>query len=120
MSVIAFNASIIKELHSLQVKVGSAQSFGFHSRVQFVKLAYRHNLVRAITTYQLWDQGYEGLGERTFDTCFEMGDSQEVICELITDARRHGYLANIEREIGNADCFARWCSYADRQGVLSL
>lgn len=88
--------------------------------MRFVQLAYRYNLVREITSYQLWDRGYEGLGERTFDTCFETGDSPEVIAELIRDARVHGYARNIEIEVSSPECFARWCSYADRKQELAF
>lgn len=49
-----------------------------------------------------------------------MGDSQEVISELIRDARQNDYLEQIRSEIGCAKTFARWCSYADRQGQLAL
>lgn len=114
------NPFTVNELFGLRHKVGMPSAQGFKARVRFVQLAYRHNLVRDITSYQLWDRGYEGLGERTFDTCFEMGDSAEVIAELIRDARQHGYTGNIESELGNPECFARWCSYADRQGELAL
>lgn len=114
------NATIVNELFSLRHKVGLSSTQGFKARVRFVQLVYRHKLVGDITSYKLWDRGYEGLGERTFDTCFEMGDSPEVIAELIRDARRHDYARNIEDELGNQECFARWCSYADRQGELAL
>src|SRR3990167_5277828 len=51
----------------------------FKSRVEFVVLAFKYRLVSEITSYELWDRGYEGLGEREFDACFEMNDSEEVI-----------------------------------------
>ena len=112
--------NIVNELFGLRHKVGFPTLQGFKARVRFVQLAYRHNLVRDITSYQLWDRGYEGLCERTFDTCFEMGDSAEVIAELIRDSRLHCYTGNIESELGSTESFARWCSYADRQGELAL
>ena len=57
------------------------------------------------------------LGERQFDTCFEIGDSEEVIAELIRTARKEGFIDSIKNWCGN-ESFARWCSYADRQGEL--
>ncbi|HHK2839816.1 TPA: hypothetical protein ACQRN8_003051 [Pseudomonas aeruginosa] len=116
----SYATATINELFGLRDKVGLTTASGFKARVRFVQLAYRHNLVHEITSYQLWDRGFEGLGERTFDTCFEMGDSPEVIAELIRDARTHGYAGNIEMEVGNPDCFARWCGYADRQQELAF
>jgi len=110
----------IKRLHALRHAVGQTGSSGFKTRVEFVRLAYRHDLVADITSYRLWDQGYEELGERTFDTCFEMGDSAEVIAELIREARQLGYIENIRQELGCEDSFSRWCSYADAQLKIPL
>lgn len=89
----------------------------FSARLKFVELAFKHELVEEITHYELWDRGYEGLGERQFDTCFECGDSEEVIAALITTARADGFIENIRRWCGE-ESFARWCGYADRQGEL--
>ena len=111
----SYTTATINELYGPRDKVGLTTASGLKARVRFVQLAYRHMLVHEITRYTLWDRGYEGLGERTFDTCFEMGDSDEVIAELIRDARIRGYADNIEMEIGNSECYARWCSFADRQ-----
>jgi len=95
----------------------SRQLHRFEARVEFVVLAFRHDLVDAIVHYELWDSGFEGLGERQFDCCFEMGDSADVISALITTARREGFIEQIQHWCGE-DSFARWCSYADRQGDL--
>lgn len=89
----------------------------FKARVQFVELAFRHGLVDDIVDYRLWDQGYEGLGERQFDTCFEMGDSEDVIAALIKTAREEDFIDSVRMWCGE-ECFDRWCSYADRQGRL--
>lgn len=110
----------IKRLYALRHAVGQTGMRGFNARVEFVRLAYRHDLVADITSYRLWDQGYEELGERTFDSCFEMGDSAEVIAELIRDARQLCYVENIRLELGSDESFGRWCSYADVQLNLPL
>ncbi|WP_421526904.1 hypothetical protein [Pseudomonas brenneri] len=89
----------------------------FKSRVDFVVLAFKYGVVSEIISYELWDRGYEGLGERQFDACFEMGDSEEVIAELIWTARKEGFIDSIKNWCGN-ESFVRWCSYADRQGEL--
>lgn len=105
-------AAVHRKLHKLTNKLHH-----FKHRVEFVVLAFKHGLVDDITSYSLWDLGFEGLGERQFDTCFEMGDSEEVIAELITIARAQGFIESIKLWCGE-DSFARWCSYADRQGEL--
>ncbi|MGV6475551.1 hypothetical protein [Azotobacter vinelandii] len=110
----------VRRLHALCNAVRSTGTRGSKARIEFVQLAYRYGLVEEITSYALWDRGYVDLGERTFDTCFEMGDSEEVISALIQDARQHGYLGYIEQEINCPKTLARWCSYADRQGELAL
>ena len=95
----------------------SRQVHNFNARVEFLVLTFKHDLVDVVVGYELWDNGFEGLGERQFDSCFEMGDSAEVIAELITTARRDGFVEKIRIWCGN-DSFARWSSYADRQGDL--
>lgn len=107
--------SIIKRLHTLTfdrngVGIGLKSKY----RVEFLSLAYKHDLVSDITSYRLWDAGWEGLGERQFDTCFEMGDSQDVITDLILRAKKEGFLDKIQAECG-PETFQRWLSYADRQ-----
>lgn len=104
--------TVFRNLHQLASKLHT-----FKSRVDFLVLAFRYRLVDEITSYDLWDRGYEGLGERQFDTCFEMGDSQEVIAELIRTARQEGFIDNIKSWCGDEQ-FATWCSYADRQCEL--
>lgn len=104
--------AVCRTLHKLSSKLHV-----FQARVQFVVLAFKYGLVDDITSYTLWDRGFEGLGERQFDTCFEMDDSEEVIAELIQTARKEGFIDSIQTWCGN-ESFARWCSYADRQAEL--
>ncbi|KPW75771.1 hypothetical protein, partial [Pseudomonas cannabina] len=85
----------------------SRQVHKFNARVEFLVLTFKHDLVDAVVRYELWDNGFEGLGERQFDNCFEMGDSAEVIAELITTARREGFVEKIQTWCGN-ESFARW------------
>ncbi|MCC7684829.1 hypothetical protein [Janthinobacterium sp. FW305-128] len=108
----AQTTTVCRILHKLTNKLHI-----FESRVKFVKLAFKHDLVQDIVSYTLWDRGFEGLGERQFDTCFEMGDSQDVIAALIMSARAEGFIENIRQFCGEHS-FARWCGYADRQGEL--
>ncbi|NWD58866.1 hypothetical protein HX878_29605 [Pseudomonas veronii] len=104
--------SIYLALHGLTTRLHL-----FKARVEFLRLAFKYSLVCEITNYELWDVGYEGLGERQFDTCFEMGDSEDVIAELIKTARSEGFIDSVRIWCGG-ESFARWCSYADRQGQL--
>ena len=45
------NPFTVNELFGLRHKVGLPSAQGFKARVRFVQLAYRHNLVRDITSY---------------------------------------------------------------------
>lgn len=116
------NVANTKVIQRLQVLanglVGSNSAAGFKGRVEFMSLAIKHDLVDDIASYSLWDAGYEGLGERSVDTCFEMGDSEEVIAELIKKARAEGFISAVSGFAGS--CFERWCSYADRQASLAF
>ena len=89
----------------------------FEVRVEFLRLAFRYNLANEIINYEIWDRGFEGVGERQFDTCFEMGNSQDVIAALIKSARAEGFIENVRIWCGQ-ESFEKWLSYADRQGEL--
>jgi len=106
-------------LHALRAKVGLPGKPGLTARIEFVTLALRHELVREIESYSLWDAGYEGLGGRTLDTCFEMGDADAVAAGVVEHARAHAYEDRARAQIGE-DQYARWALEADRQGSLAL
>lgn len=89
----------------------------FEARVEFLRLAFRYNVADEIINYEIWDLGFEGVGERQFDTCFEMGDSQDVIAQLIRHARAEAFIENVQIWCGQ-ESFEKWVSYADRQGEL--
>lgn len=86
-------------------------------RVEFLSLAFKHRLVEAIIRYELWDEGWEGLGERQFDACFEMGDGTEVVAALIKRAGQEGFLDAIQMQV-DQETFARWLQYENRQKAL--
>lgn len=72
-------------------------------RVEFLALAYRHHLVRSIVTYELWKAGWEGLGEREWDRCVELGDGALVVAELMERARSEGFLDAIRAQTSPED-----------------
>jgi hypothetical protein len=101
--------AIIDKLHRLCGKLGKERRY----RVEFVCLALIH-----VTHYTLWDEGWEGLGERQWDTCFEMGDSELVIADVVERARRENFLDAVRDYCTAPGAFERWLSYADRQACL--
>ena len=106
--------AIIDKLHRLCGKLGKERRY----RVEFVCLAFIHGLVNDVTHYTLWDEGWEGLGERQWDTCFEMGDSELVIADVVERARRENFLDAVRDYCTAPGAFERWLSYADRQACL--
>jgi len=107
---------IIDKLHALRRKVGLPDGVKF--RAEFLALAFKHGLVSDICTYRLWDEGWDELGERTFDTCFEMGDAEEVIAMVVSQARNEGFLDAIRNYCNMPGSFDRWLGYADKQACL--
>ncbi|MEW6163613.1 MAG: hypothetical protein AB1642_00980 [Pseudomonadota bacterium] len=109
---------IIDRLYGLRRKIYLCGEQGFQSRVEFLCLAFQHGLGTDIRDYQLWDEGWEELGERQWDTCFEMGDAEQVIGEVVRRARAQGFIDSVREYCNMPGAFARWESYADRQSVL--
>lgn len=105
---------VIAKLHRLCQKVGQER----HYRVEMICLALKHSLVDDVIRYTLWDEGWEGLGERQWDSCFEMGDSELVIAEVVERARRENFLDAVRGYCSTPGAFERWLSYADRQACL--
>ena len=102
----AAERAVIVKLHRLSSKLGGAR----RHRVDFLCLAFIHDLVRDVTHYRLWDEGWEGLGERQWDTCFEMGDSEQVIAEVVARAKKEGFLPAIQKYCTAPGAYERWLS----------
>lgn len=110
----AAQRAVIERLHKLCSKLCQAQS----NRVEFLSLAFKHGLGAEIRHYTLWDEGWEGLGERQWDDCFECGDSEQVIAEVVTRARQENFLDAIRAYCTVPGAYESWLSYADRQTCL--
>lgn len=105
---------IIGELHRLCGKLHLAQAH----RVEFVCLALQHGLDSDIRHYRLWDEGWEGLGDRQWDNCFENGDAEEVIAQVVARARQGNFLESVRRYCNMPGAYERWLACADRQSLL--
>ena len=84
---------VLLQLKTLKPTLGSC----FSSRVKFVVLCLTHQLTTGVVRYEYYDS--HGIGERDFDTCFEMNDASIVMREVI---KRLGSSAEsiIDRELG--------------------
>ena len=106
--------TVINKMHLLVQKLHRERRY----RVEFVCLALKYGLVDAVINYELWDEGWEGLGERQWDDCFEMGDYEMVIAEVVERARREKFLDAVRNYCTAPGAYDRWLSYADRQASL--
>lgn len=106
--------AIVHKLHRLCGKLHQERRY----RVEFLCMAFAHGLVHEVIHYTLWDEGWEGLGERQWDSCFEMGDSELVIADVVECARRENFLDAVRDYCTAPGAFERWLSYADRQTCL--
>ena len=106
--------AILKKLHKLARKLYAHRRY----RVEFLSLMIKNGLEDEIESYRAWDRGYEDLGPRQIDSCFEMGDSQLVIADLIGKARKENFLDRVKTFCETEEVFMRWLGYADKQAVL--
>jgi hypothetical protein len=109
---------VIDRLFWLRRRIYQYGNAGLQHRIEFLCLAFKHDLVWDICHFRLWDEGWEELGERQWDTCFEMGDSERVIPGAVTLARQESYIDAIRDYCTTAGAFERWLRYADRQAAL--
>jgi|TARA_B110000196_G_C21152144_1_gene670474 hypothetical protein len=85
---------------------GDCNKAGLEKRIEFLATLFRNNLCSYVRNYDLFDEF--GVGERDFDTCFEMHDGDEVIKGLMLIARDESAVKNsIIRDMGQ-DTFDRW------------
>lgn len=109
----------VETLFQLRHKIGRGGDAGFKARVAFATTTIRHDLHKALDSYAIWDAGFEGLGPRQFDTCFEMGDSDDVGAAIVNDARTHGYVDKVINNFSER-VWGRWAAINDAQGCLAL
>lgn len=118
-SIAPENLSDVKKLYNLRSKIGLSGTAGFRARVAFATTTVRCDLCKMLDSYQLWDAGFDGLGPRQFDTCFEMGDGDDVGASIVKDARTHGYAEKVKEQFSER-VWSRWVSICDAQGCLAL
>jgi len=109
----------VKTLHALRHDVGRDSPKGQRARITFATITIRYGLFKALDAYELWDAGFEGLGPRQFDTCFEMGDSGEVGAGIVKDARANGYVDTVVSHFSE-NVWARWAAINDAQGCFEF
>lgn len=96
--------SVISQLAALKRRIGTPG--GLDARVEFVSIAYHNGVVTDLCRYVYWDEF--AVGERDFDTCFEMGDAKEVIHGVIERALSNSALLDMLKQQIGSDDLARW------------
>ena len=85
---------------------GETNAAGLAKRIEFLVTLFQSNLCQYVRSYELFDD--YGIGERDFDTCFEMHDGAQVVNAVIDAARKDPALKKaIIRDMGKAT-FDSW------------
>ena len=96
----------IQKLKKLKSQICLTSKKGGKARVEFVKIVFLHNLKDPIVRYELFDE--YGLGERDFDTCFEMYDGDQVVHGLIKASLSDATLASKLKQDLNEESYNYW------------
>lgn len=80
---------------------GQTNEAGLAKRIEFLITLFQSNLCKYVRSYELFDD--YNIGDRDFDTCFEMHDGTQVINGVIDAARKDPALKkSIIRDMGQA------------------
>lgn len=86
----------INKLKRLKAKIAIDGAEGLKHRVDFLVTTFTHQLKDELNSHLLFDE--HNIGERDYDTCFEMFDGDLVIHKLITLSKKEYWLkANIKK-----------------------
>jgi hypothetical protein len=91
---------VLTQLQALKPDLG----ISFNKRVKFALLCFTHELTRSVIRYEHYDT--YGVGERDFDSCFEMGDAISV-CQQIVKQLGSSAKMVIDREMGQGT-YSKW------------
>lgn len=86
--------------------------------VEFVCFVFKYGLVSEVIYYELWDEGWEGLGEWVWDVCFEMGDFELVIVDVVECVCCENFFDVVCDYCMVFGVFECWLSYVDCQVCL--
>jgi len=76
----------IKKLKNLKTKISLEGIKGLKFRIEFASTAFANDLKEDLTNHELFDK--HNIGERDFDTCFEMYDGDQVVHGIIKAAEQ--------------------------------
>lgn len=106
---------VIKQLQELKPQLDSASP---KPRIEFAILVFKFDLYREFISYEIYDEF--GLGERDFDTCFEMNDGDVVVHGVMVEALQHDGMRRIISALGAAIWDAWMVTYTKTEEALAL
>lgn len=96
----------LEKLKHLKSQIGLAGEKGLRARIEFLAIVFIHQLKTELTAYQFFDE--HNIGERDFDTCFEMNDGNLVVHGLIKETLKNNLLnINLQEQLGITN-YSRW------------
>jgi len=96
----------ITKLKRLKPKTGQLGVKSLKARVDFVATVFIFDLYHPLIRYELFDK--HNIGERDYDTCFEMYDSSSVIHGIINLAHKNYWLKCKLKEHIGFDNYKQW------------
>ena len=102
----------IKKLKELKESISLTGEQGLQSRIEFVCIAFDYNLKEDLIRYELYDQHY--LGEREYDTCFEMNDGDLVVHGIINKAKTNSKFKSKLKSLMGAEYYNEWVLVFER------
>lgn len=109
--------AVIREIYGLRHSIYRTDSRGVNARIKFMCLAMKYGLVDEINDGSLWDIGYAGLGSCQLDTCFEMGDADEIGMAVLKAAREEGFVP-VMQALFSESSLRHWGDMLDAQLAL--
>jgi hypothetical protein len=89
--------TVLCKLKALLPQITRQDELGFQARVEFLRTVWLAGIIHEIKTFAFYDVFQ--VGDREYDTCFEMNDSDKVMDALIAKAKRSKNLNAAARDI---------------------
>lgn len=98
--------SVLCKLKALLPQIKRQDQHGLEARVEFVRTIWLAGILREVKEFAFYDVFQ--VGDREYDTCFEMGDADEVMDAMIAKAKRSRNLNDAALEIYPMDSWNRY------------
>jgi hypothetical protein len=100
------SSKAIAKLKRLKKKISLVDDDGLKARIDFISTLFMFELKDPLTLYKLYDEHH--IGERDYDTCFEMYDGDLVIHGTIKQAKKRYWLKVMLKKALGVESFEYW------------